>query len=135
MKAVFALALCLALTPICASARCLSYEPAIVNLVGELRSAAFPGPPNYVSIAGGDYPETVFILKLDQPICVSGDPSSKLNSKSHSDLTEIQVVVAPDKVRSLLGKRVRASGTLFGAQSGHHRTPALLQVSSIRDAG
>jgi hypothetical protein len=132
MKAASAVILFLSLFPIGAAARCLSYEPTTVNLVGQLRSATFPGPPNYVSIAKGDYPESVFILTLDQAICVSGDPASSLNSESHSGLTEIQLVVSRDKVRSLLGKRIRASGTLAGAHTGHHRTPVLLQVSSIR---
>ena len=36
------------------------------------------------------------------------------------------------QARYLVGKRVRASGTLFGAHSGHHRTPIVLQVRSIR---
>jgi hypothetical protein len=133
MKAASALALFVSLSPLGAHARCLQYEPTTVALVGELRSATFPGPPNYRSIARGDYPESVFILTLDRAICVSGDPSSSLNSESHSKLTEVQLVVARDKVRSALGKRIRASGTLFGAHNGHHRTPVLLQVSAIRD--
>jgi hypothetical protein len=133
MKAASALAFLLFLPPIDTAARCLRYEPATVNLVGQLRSATFPGPPNYVSIARGDYPESVFILTLDQAICVSGDPASSLNSESHSGLTEIQLVVSRDKARSMLGKRIRASGTLSGAHTRHHRTPVLLQVSSIRD--
>ena len=93
---------------------------------------SFPGPPNYVSIAQGDYPEEVLILRLDRAVCVSSDPSSTTNSRGHSGLTELQLVVPRDDVRSLIGRRVRASGTLFAAQTDHHRTPVVLQVSAIR---
>jgi hypothetical protein len=33
----------------------------------------------------------------------------------------------------LLGKRVIAKGTLFGAHTGHHRTSILLTVQSIEE--
>ncbi len=134
MRAASTLAIFLALSPLGASARCLAYEPAVVTLVGELSSKTFPGPPNYVSVARGDYPEVVEVIRLDAAICVLGDPSSSLNSKSHSGLTQVQLVVPRDRVRSLIGKRVRVSGTLFGAHNGHHRTPVILEVSSIRAA-
>ena len=132
MRAPLVLALLLVLAPLSANARCLAYEPSVVSLDGELRSSLFPGPPNYTSIARGDYPESVLILTLDRAVCVSGDPSSSRNSQSHYDLLEVQLVLSKDQARSLIGKRVRASGTLFGAHTGHHRTPIVLQVRSIR---
>jgi hypothetical protein len=132
MRAYLALALLLTLAPLSATARCLAQEPSVVSLDGELRASLLPGPPNYVSIARGDYPESVLILTLDRAVCVSGDPSSSRNSQSHAGLLEVQLVVSQDQVRSLIGKRVRASGTLFGAHSERHRTPIVLQVRSIR---
>ena len=132
MRAALALALLLTLAPLTAKARCLAYEPSVVSLDGELQSRVFPGPPNYASIARGDYPENVLILALDREICVAGDPSSSRNSQSHYGLLEVQLVVPKDQARYLVGKRVRASGTLFGAHSGHHRTPIVLEVRSIR---
>jgi hypothetical protein len=116
------------------SARCLSYEPAQVTLVGTLTSRTFPGPPDYRNIARGDQPETVFILTLDEPICVSGDPSSRLNSKSHSRVTEVQLVTRSLNPRRLLNKQVRASGSFFSAHTGHHRTPVVLTVVTLRAA-
>lgn len=131
MRAVTAVALLPLLLPAVVSARCLSYGPSQVTVVGTLDSRTLPGAPNYVSVARGDYPETVLILRLEKAACVTGDPTSQMNRKSHSGLSEIQLSVAADKVRSLVGKKVRASGTLFGAHSGHHRTPVVLQVSRI----
>jgi hypothetical protein len=117
-----------------AAARCLSYEPAQVTLVGILTSRTLPGPPNYQSIAQGDYPETVFVLKLNEPICVSGDPSSRLNRKSHSRVTEVQLLTRDVDPRRFLNKQVRASGSFFSAHTGHHRTPVVLTVAKLRAA-
>jgi len=36
-----------------------------------------------------------------------------------------------ERVRDLLGKRVVATGTLFGAHTEHHHTPVLLTVTFI----
>lgn len=132
MRAALALALLSTLAPLSATARCLAQEPSVVSLDGVLRSSLLPGPPDYASIARGDYPESVLILTLDRPICVSGDPSSSRNSQSHAGLLEVQLVVAREEALPLVGKRVRASGTLFGAHTKHHRTPVVLQVRSIR---
>ena len=114
------------------AARCLSYEPAEVTLVGTLTSRYLPGPPNYDSITRGDRPETVFILTLEEPICVSGDPSSRLNSKSHSRVTEVQVVARSVDPKRFVNKRVRVSGSFFGARTRNHRTPIVLTVASLR---
>ena len=115
-----------------APARCLSYEPARVTLEGTIRSRTLPGPPNYVSIARGDHPEVIFVLVLDAPICVSGNPSSRTNSKSHARVTEVQLVDSEANPRRFLEKRVRVSGSFFGAQSRHHRTPIVLNITGIR---
>jgi len=114
-----------------AAARCLSYEPAVVTLAGEVRSRTVPGPPGYANIARGDIPETIYVLALAEPVCVSADPSSKLNAKSAADVREVQLSVAKDKVRFLVGKQVHATGSLFHAHTGHHRTPVVLRVSKL----
>jgi len=115
-------------------ARCLRYEPTRVVLVGTLVARTLPGPPNYSSIASGDYPETVFILKLDEPICVSGDPSSRLNRNGHSNVTEVQLLTRDVNLRRFLNKQVRASGSLFSAYMDSHRTPVVLTVAGLRAA-
>ncbi len=115
-----------------AGARCLSYEPAQVTLTGELTSRMVPGPPDYRSIARGDQPETVVILVLDAPVCVRGDPLSRVNSQGHAQVAEVQLVVDGSAWRVLRDKRVRVSGSLFARNSGHHRTPVVLTVRGLR---
>jgi hypothetical protein len=134
MRPLGAFVLLLALVPSAADSRCLKYEPTTVSLAGRLASKTVPGPPSYVSIARGDVPETIYILHLDTPVCVLGDPSSRLNAKSHAGVKEIQLVTPGTKARSLLGKRVNASGTLFGSHTRHHRTPVLLRTSRLDGA-
>ena len=129
---VFAVAV--ACLPLPAVARCLRYEPATVSLVGELSSKLVPGPPSYTSLARGDIPETIFILHLAEPVCVSGDPASQRNSESHTGISEVQLSVPQERVRALVGKKVRASGNLFSAQTGHHRTPVVLRVTKVNPA-
>ena len=116
------------------AARCFSYEPAQVTLLGVVTSRTLPGPPNYSSVAHGDYPETVFILKLNEAICVSGDPSSRLNRKSHSHVTELQLFASDVDFRRFLNKQVRVSGGMFSAHMGYHRTPVVLRVAKLRAA-
>ena len=51
-----------------------------------------------------------------------------------NDVGSIQLVLAPDAYaayKELVGKRVVASGTLFGAITGHHHTPVLLTVRTL----
>lgn len=115
-----------------ADARCLAYEPKSVTLTGEIEMRKLPGPPNYRSVARGDRPETVYFLKLAEVVCVSGDPTRRLNSKSHAGIGEIQLILSAVKGSAAVGKEMRVTGTLSGAQSAHHRTPVLLTVKAMR---
>ena len=114
-----------------AGARCLAYEPRSVTLTGEIEMRKLPGPPNYRSVARGDRPENVYFVKLEEAICVSGDPTSRLNSKSHAGVEEVQLILSAVKGSAAVGKKMRLSGTLSGAQSAHHRTPVLLTVKGM----
>jgi hypothetical protein len=114
------------------AARCLAYEPTPVALEGKLTSRLVPGPPGYVSVARGDHPETIYILVLDAPVCVNGSPSNPMNSKSHARVTEVQLVDRGFSPARYLDKRVRVSGSFFGAHTRHHRTPIVLNVKGIR---
>jgi hypothetical protein len=115
-----------------AVARCLSFEPAHVSLDGELTVRTVPGPPGYVSIARGDHPEKLVILVLEEPICVNADAGSRSNSKSHTQVTEVQLVMKQGSYSRLVDKKVRATGSLFQAHSRHHRTPVVLTVKGAR---
>ena len=115
---------------------CLRYEPAVVHLLGRVVRRTFPGPPNYENIQKGDQPETQALLKLDQPICVLGDPKDELNSEDEHDQRLVTLVPASGmKMASFLGARVRVEGTLFHAITMHHRTPVLITVKRITRVG
>jgi len=138
----FGVALLLSITACQAQSRksphCLSYEPAVVSVSGTLVRATFPGPPNYEDIDSGDMPETPWLVKLSREVCVNEDKANPdLNPRQQSILL-VQLVIAPkdfEGYRTLIGKRVVAKGTLFGAHTGHHHTPVLLRVSDLARAG
>ena len=128
------LALLFCLGPGTASARCLRFEPATVTLTGTLSERVMPGPPNYYHIARGDIPEKVLFLELDEPICVTGDPMLLRNTNTIAGIEEVQVRIDRSWRRSLIGKRTRATGSLFTAHSLAHRTPVVLTAIGMRES-
>lgn len=100
-----------------------------LHLSGMLIRMTYPGAPNYESIAEGDAPEMVFILKPDQPIsCAVGAPqfdSEKLMQLLFTDTKNYK------KYQDLVGRQVTVNGTLTYAETGHHHTPLMIDVLSI----
>ena len=120
-----------------ARSECLSYEPSVVTLSGTLVRKTFPGPPNFESVKKGDKPETGWFLDLPQSVCVDEDKVEPDLNPKQSGIHEIQLVLQPEQYaqhKSLLGKRVTATGTLFGEHTAHHHTPVLLTVRTLQDA-
>lgn len=118
--------------------KCLPYEPDVVSLTGRLHySQVFPGPPNYESVKQGDRKETALLLTLMKRICTVGTAPQSYNV-SETNIRTIQLVVIESAhwktVRRLMGKRVRITGALFHAHTGHHRTKVLSSVANIRAA-
>jgi len=115
-------------------ARCLSYEPAVVKLEGALTSKTYSEPSTNEGGAQGNKAETYWLLKLPHPICVDEDPKAPDLNSAHKDLGLIQLVVDPATYKShskLVGKRVIATGTLFGGSTAHHHTLVLLTVTTL----
>ena len=105
---------------------CLNYEPATATLTGTISRRGV------INVA--EQKEVVWIMKLSKPICVKGDEGSDFNVE-RSRVSDVQLALDPEmfgKYRRLLGKKVRATGTLFGEHTAHHFTPVLLDVSEIR---
>jgi hypothetical protein len=126
-KLIAAASFAIAISPR-AYADCLSYEPNRVSVAGTLTRTVFPGPPNCESVARGDRPEPYFVLRLQEPVCVKGRGREE-DEPFVSDVLAIQLgLTAPqyDQLRALIGKRVRLSGTLSAATTGHHHTPVML---------
>jgi len=122
---------------IASSPACLSYEPAVVKVTGHLTRKTFPGPPNYKSVGKGDQAEMYWFVELRSPACVLADKLKPALNISQDHVREIQLVLetAMYKTYSLLiGRQVVVQGTLFGAHTGHHHTPVLLNVKSIESA-
>src|SRR5260221_12277366 len=44
-----------------------------LSFEGTLNYRIFPVPPNYEDVRKGDTPETTYILKLEEPICATGN--------------------------------------------------------------
>jgi hypothetical protein len=120
-----------------ADPRCLSYEPAVVQLTGTLIHKVYPGPPDYKDLRRGDAPEVLWLLNLAMPICVDQDKEQPDLNASHKKIRTIQLVLPVEfysKYKDLLGKQIIVTGKLFGAHTIHHRTPVLLTVSSLARA-
>ena len=106
--------------------KCVDYEPETVSLLGSVSRRTF--------LNANDKKEVVWVLKLREPICVNADERSDLNVK-RSRVSDVQLVLEPEmfgKYRRLLGKKVRATGTLFGEHTAHHFTPVLLDVTEVK---
>ena len=116
------------------AANCLSYEPGVVTLEGKLvtraqESSSTAGlPRDKVEYERG------FVLVLSRPVCVTASPEGEIQWEFQSRVTEIQLAPGKhwERTKSLVGQRVLAEGTLFGAHTGHHMTPVLLEVRAIR---
>jgi hypothetical protein len=122
-----------AAVPLPAAQSCLSFEPTVESIVGTLVRKTFAGPPNYESVKAGDEAETGWYVSLARPICVGGTPRDEPN-EDVSGVKLVQLVLTHGEYKTharLVGKTVKATGTFFAAQTGHHYTPVLLQVVSL----
>lgn len=109
------------------------YAPAKVTLIGTLKAAMFYGPPRYGEDPKHDRKEHVFVLELDTPIDLAADAANDFNV-AQANVRRLQVVPLPDDPKALprlRNRHVQASGTLFGAQTGHHHTDVLLHLETI----
>ncbi len=114
------------------AAQCVEYEPKIVTLSGTLVRETHAGPPNYESIRRGDKAETIWVVRLSKPICVTGTDDINVREDNQR---EVQLVLEPEqfkKYRKLIGHRVIATGSLFHSHTGHHHKQLLLTTSVIR---
>jgi hypothetical protein len=112
-----------------------------LSFKGALSRQVFPGPPNYEDVRKGDTPERAFIIKLDAPICATGDEF--LDSSEAFDTVQLLVDNSAkggpallSSLTRLIGKRVLVMATSgFGAENGHHHAPLLATVVSIAADG
>jgi hypothetical protein len=115
-------------------AGCLSYEPAFGGIHGKLVRKTFAGPPNYHDIREGDEAETVWLVKLDRPICVKQDGAKPDLYPVQKNVRRVQLVLNKEdgeRAKTLLGTRVVATGLLVAAHTRQYHTPVLLKVTYL----
>lgn len=126
--AIFIVSICAALNSI-ASAECLSYEPNSVVLKGKVIEKTFYGPPNYGESPKTDAKEKQLILSLSENVCIAASSFNKTNI-AESNVNEVTLVILGE-VPNIKNKRIKVSGSVFHAHTGHHRTPLLIAVASV----
>ena len=109
-----------------------SYAPAVVQLNGMLQQATYYGPPNYGNDPKHDSKEIVYVIILEQSIDIQGRAQSDFDV-ALNNLKKVQIVPRgfDKQLKSLLNQKVQVSGKLFGAQTGHHHTAALIQLEGL----
>jgi hypothetical protein len=94
-------------------------------------------PPNYSDVRKRDTAETTWFLDLDSPVCMTQDASDPELNPSQKNVHMVQLALdqaAYERYKALLGRRVVATGSCFGAHTAHHHTPVLLTASNLEQA-
>jgi len=109
------------------------YEPVVSTLTGTLTTQLFWGPPGYGEDTIADERELECILVLDKAIHIQ-KPDSDISGGYDGLVNAIDTiqVVHQQKVNNYFHKKVKVTGTLFGAQTGHHHTEILIDLITIK---
>jgi Domain of unknown function (DUF4431) len=121
----------LATPSLCMADNCLSYNQQSTTLRGIVTQQTFFGPPNFGETPEIDKRETQSVLMLAEPICVTA------SDDEDAEQNQLQVTLVPRikiSLKALDGKQVKVTGKLFHAHTGHHHTPLLLELVSIKNA-
>jgi len=107
---------------------------------GTLTYRIFAGSPNFEDVRHGDAPEPGYILKLDDPVCATGDEFLDPNESIDriqvfpDDSTAAGQALVGD-LRRMIGRRVSVEGkNAYGAFTGHHHAPLLMTLTRIMPA-
>jgi hypothetical protein len=95
------------------------------------------GPPNFGEDPRHDEKLTIFVLSLESPVDVVGDPKEpeEPSGRSVKDVRKVQLICSPDRLPScaaLAGKKVTVTGTVTPQITIWHRTDVLLEVSDLK---
>jgi hypothetical protein len=122
-------ALTLALPDAGSGDRCLRYGPDTARITGKLTRRTFYGAPGFGEDPEHDEKEQGFYLDLPAPVCTVG--RDDVADRALTGVRLVQLVLDEAgyaRLRPFLGRRVTLRGTLFGAITGHHHAPLLLNV-------
>lgn len=111
--------------PAWAQAGCIVLGRDSVDLIGTVVPRVYPGPPNYTTLAGGDQPDTVWVLKLSKRLCVRQNEGARAVTR----LNEVQLHVRGDEanfLRAYRDREVVLSGPLRSAELPWHHLEVIL---------
>lgn len=102
---------------------CLEYGP--IQLAGTLVRQTYAGPPDYESITKGDEPQVIWILQLDQRVCVDA------NARYPREPVQIEIELALPadeyaRYRHLLGQKIIATGELVHGGANYQKRLVLV---------
>ena len=124
LAALLTLAAAAAPAPACLDVRSGN---APVTLEGRLERATFRTPG-----VGDGRPESAYILILARPICI--DDGGEF-ADPHQRFRQVQLYTSNDRLwpglRGAVGRRIRIRGSGFAAQTAHHHTPLVVDVSAV----
>jgi len=101
-----------------AGARLVHFEPELVQLTGKLGRKAFLVNPG----SGRESRELHYVLSLDEPVTVASE-----RGDTRVEAEELQVAASSEEgFETLLGRRVRLTGTLFPGHTRHHFTGVMI---------
>lgn len=112
------------------------FEPSISEIKGLLTINSFYGPPNYGDTPDQDKIERVWILVLENPINVHQlkpdlDEGDSNSTQYNIDRIQLSVGKHNNELEKYKGKEITLKGTFWGANTGHHFTPVLMNVITI----
>ncbi len=111
-----------------------AYDKSVV-ISGKISKETFYGAPGFGENPKTDAKEERYLLVPDKPINVIGPVQPDDDSKeSKYNVSKIQLLYDENTIDMgrYLGSAVQLTGTLFGAHTGHHHTPVLMDVTQVK---
>jgi hypothetical protein len=109
-----------------------------ISVQGLLLVGEFFGPPNYGERPRSDRIERSYYLQLpapvgyQQPKYTAPEELREALEQSHHFIQLVVFTPNQSAATRLVGSRVQVSGSLFRAETGHHRTAVLLEARTIQ---
>src|SRR5574341_695482 len=108
------------------------FEPAVVTLTGKLVKKEFFGPPGYGEDPKKDSKEQAAILVLTRPIRVVAEEDDQFN-ETRDNINEVQLInVKGIALSKFFQNKVKVTGKLSSAITGHHHTAVLIEIDDIQ---
>jgi hypothetical protein len=108
------------------------YEPSVVSVTGKLVEKVFYGPPGYGENPKTDTKEHTVILLLNHPIRVVAEKDDQFN-ETRGNVKEVQLInVKEIALSTYIQKKVKVTGKLSSAITGHHHTDVLMEIDNIQ---